>query len=109
MRDSRFQIDLVFDGEVPENIRTGQSYHIELQLGAAQEAVMISRGGFFNKTGGQWIYVVDPSGEFAEKRAITLGEQNPKYYEILSGVQPGEKVIVSNYDNFGENDRLIFK
>lgn len=109
VRDSRFQIDMVFVSDVPENIRTGQSFHIELQLGAAQEAVIIPRGGFFNNTGGQWVYVVDPSGEFAEKRPITLGEQNPKYYEVLEGLQPGEKVIVSNYDSFGDNERLIFK
>ena len=109
VRDSRFQIDMVFVGDVPENIRTGQSYHIELQLGDAQEAVIIPRGGFFNKTGGQWIYVVDPSGDFAEKRSITLGEQNPKYYEVIEGLQPGEKVIVSNYDSFGDNERLVFK
>lgn len=109
VRDSRFQIDMTFTGDVPENIRTGQSYHIELQLGAAQEAIIIPRGGFFNNTGGQWVYVVDPSGEFAVKRPITLGEQNPKYYEVLEGLQPGEKVIVSNYDSFGDNEKLIFK
>lgn len=109
VRDSRFQIDMIFTGELPENIRTGQSYHIELQLGAAQEAVIIPRGGFFNNTGGQWVYVVDPSGEFALKRPITLGEQNPKFYEVLEGLQPGEKVIVSNYDSFGDNEKLVFK
>ena len=109
VRENRFEIDMVFTGEVPDNIRTGQSYHIELQLGESQEAILIRKGGFFQTTGGQWIYVVDPSGEFAIKRDIKLGEQNPMYYEIVEGLQPGEKVIVSNYDSFGNNERLVFK
>ncbi|MEE4117328.1 MAG: HlyD family efflux transporter periplasmic adaptor subunit [Marinilabiliaceae bacterium] len=109
VRDNRFEVDMIFTGEVPDNIRTGQSYHIELQLGASQEATLIRKGGFFQTTGGQWIFVVDPSGEFATKREIRLGEQNPMYYEILEGLQPGEKVIVSNYDSFGKNEKLVFK
>ena len=109
VRNNRFEIDMIFSGEEPENIRTGQSYHIDLQLGASQDAVIISRGGFFQGTGGQWIYVVDPSGDFALKRQIRLGEQNPNYYEVLEGLEPGEKVIVSSYASFGDNERLIFK
>ena len=88
---------------------TGQSYHIELQLGASLDATIIRKGGFFQTTGGQWIFVVDESGDFAVKREIRLGEQNPMYYEILEGLQPGEKVIVSNYDSFGKNEKLVFK
>jgi len=109
VRDNRFEIDMVFTGAVPENIRSGQTYHIELQLGESQEAIMIKKGGFFQKTGGQWIYVVDPSGNFAVRRDISLGEQNPMYYEILDGLQPGEKVVVSNYESFGDNEKLVFK
>ena len=109
VRNNQFQIDMLFTGMVPDNIRTGQTYHIELQLGESQEAIMIKKGGFFQTTGGQWIYVVDPSGDFAIKRDIRLGEQNPMYYEILEGLQPGEKVIVSNYESFGDNDKLVFK
>lgn len=109
VRENRFEIDMVFTGEVPDNIRTGQSYHIELQLGASQEAIIIRKGGFFQTTGGQWIFVVDESGDFATRRDIRLGEQNPMYYEILEGLQPGEKVIVSNYDSFGKNEKLVFK
>ena len=109
VRNNQFQIDMLFTGMVPDNIRTGQTYHIELQLGESQEAIMIKKGGFFQTTGGQWIYVVDPSGDFALKRDIRLGEQNPMYYEILEGLQPGEKVIVSNYESFGDNDKLVFK
>jgi len=109
VRNNRFEIDMIFISDQPENIRTGQSYQINLQLGEAQDAILIARGGFFQATGGQWIYVVDPSGEFAMKRAIRLGEQNPTYYEVLEGLEPGEKVIVSSYDSFGDNERLIFK
>jgi HlyD family secretion protein len=109
VRNNRFEIDMIFSGEEPENIRPGQSYHIDLQLGAAQDAIIIPRGGFFQATGGQWIYVVDPTGDFAMKRPIRLGEQNPNYYEVLEGIEPGEKVIVSSYASFGDNERLIFK
>jgi HlyD family secretion protein len=109
VRDSRFLIDMIFEGEMPENIRTGQSYHIDLQLGSPDTAILIPKGGFFNDTGGQWIYVVDPSGEFAIRRSITLGTQNPKYYEVTGGLEAGERVIVSGYTGFGNNERLIFK
>lgn len=109
VRENRFEIDMIFTGEVPDNMRTGQSYHIELQLGESQEATLIRKGGFFQTTGGQWIFVVDESGDFATRRDIRLGEQNPMYYEILEGLQKGEKVIISNYDSFGKNEKLVFK
>ncbi|MDX2414082.1 MAG: efflux transporter periplasmic adaptor subunit, partial [Bacteroidales bacterium] len=109
VRENRFEIDLIFTGEVPDNIRTGQSYHIELQLGESQDATLIRKGGFFQTTGGQWIFVVDKSGEFAIRRDIRLGEQNPMYYEILEGLEEGESIIISNYDSFGKNEKLVFK
>jgi len=109
VRNSQFQIDLVFTDERPENIRTGQTYYINLQLGQPEKSMLVSLGGFFNSTGGQWIYVVDPSGDFATKRDIQIGRKNPKYYEVLGGLQPGEKVITSGYDLFGDNDKLILK
>lgn len=109
VRDGQFKIDMVFKGLKPEKIRTGQSYHINLQLGQPQQAVLIPRGGFFQSTGGQWIYVLDESGNFAEKRSIRIGKQNPQYYEVLEGLNAGENVITSGYDTFGENDRLILK
>jgi len=109
VRNSQFQIDLVFTGERPENIRTGQTYYINLQLGQPEKSLLVSLGGFFNSTGGQWIYVLDPSGDFATKRNIQIGRKNPKYYEVLSGLQPGEKVITSGYDLFGDNDKLILR
>lgn len=109
VRNSQFQIDLVFTDERPENIRTGQTYYINLQLGQPEKSLLVSLGGFFNSTGGQWIYVLDPTGEIATKRNIRIGRKNPKYYEVLEGLEPGEKVITSGYDLFGDNDKLILK
>jgi HlyD family secretion protein len=109
VRNSQFQIDLVFTDERPDNIRTGQTYYINLQLGQPEQSLLVSLGGFFNSTGGQWIYVVDPSGDFATKRNIRIGRKNPRYYEVLEGLEPGEKVITSGYDLFGDNDKLILR
>ncbi len=109
VRNGQFKIDLVFEGEKPENIRTGQTYYINLQLGQPQKSTLVSLGGFFNSTGGQWIYVLDPSGDFATRRSIRIGRKNPGYYEVLEGLEPGEKVITSGYDLFCENDKLILR
>ena len=109
VRNSQFEIDLVFTGERPENIRAGQTYYINLQLGEPQKSLLVDLGGFFNSTGGQWVYVVDPSGDFATKRTIKIGRKNPKYYEVLEGLEKGEKVITSGYDLFGDNEKLILR
>ncbi len=107
--NGRFAVDMEFVDSVPERIRIGQTSRIRLELGRPKTAILIPRGGYYQSTGGQWVYVVDPSGNFAEKRNITLGSQNPRYYEVLEGLEPGEKVVVSSYDNFGDVDKLIFK
>ena len=107
VRDGKFKIDLTFSSELPDNIRTGQTYNLNLQLGQPVEAVYIPRGAFFQKTGGRWIYVVDESGEKAYRREIRIGRQNPRFYEIVDGLSKGEKVITSSYDNFGDNEVLI--
>ena len=109
VREGKFRVDLTFSSELPDNIRTGQTYNLNLQLGQPVEAVYIPRGAFFQKTGGRWIYVVDETGEKAYRREIRIGRQNPRYYEILDGLAPGEKVITSSYDNFGDNEVLILK
>ena len=109
VKGGQFRADFTFAGEVPDNIRIGQTYHINLQLGEASEAVIIPRGAFYQTTGGGWIYVVDPTGEKAYRRDIRIGRQNPQHYEILEGLEPGEKVITSAYDNFGSHDVLILK
>ena len=109
VREGKFRVDLTFSGELPDNIRTGQTYNLNLQLGQPIDAVYIPRGAFFQKTGGRWIYVVDATGERAYRREIRIGRQNPRFYEVLEGLAPGEKVITSSYDNFGDNEELILK
>ena len=107
VRNGRFKVDLVFTDEKPETIRAGQSYNIKLQLGASSDALLLPKGGFFNSTGGQWIFVVN-DGE-AIRRNIRVGKQNSKFYEVLEGLESGEEVITSNYDSFGEAERIILK
>lgn len=109
VRNGQFKADFVFTGERPDNIRTGQTYYLNLQLGQPEEAVIIPRGSFYQITGGAWIYVVDKNGDRAYKRNIKIGRQNPQYYEVVEGLEPGEKVIVSGYENYGKNDVLILK
>ena len=108
VRGGKFQADFRFSGEQPANIRTGQTYYLNLQLGQPESAVLIPRGTFYQKTGGKWIYVVAPDGGKAVKREIRIGRQNPQFYEVLEGLEPGEKVITSGYDNFGDNEVLEF-
>lgn len=105
----RFAVDMVFTEEVPEQIRIGQTSRIRLQLGESKEGVLLTKGGFYQTTGGQWVFVLDESGEFAVKRDISIGRQNPRYYEVLGGLEPGEKVIVSSYQNYSDHDKLILK
>jgi len=109
VRDKQFKTDFVFDGERPDNIRTGQTYYINLQLGQSAEAVLIPRGAFYQNTGGQWIYVVASDGKKAVRRNIRIGRQNPLYYEVLSGLEPGEQVVTSGYDSFGDAQELVLK
>ena len=108
VRDGKFKADFKFDGEQPDNIRAGQTYYLNLQLGQPEEAVIIPRGTFYQKTGGKWIYVVNKEGSKAVKREIRIGRQNPQYYEVLEGLEPGEKVITSGYDTYGDSDVLVF-
>lgn len=108
VRDGKFKADFRFSGEQPHNIRTGQTYYLNLQLAQPEKAILIHRGTFYQKTAGKWIYVVAPEGGKAVKREIRIGRQNPQFYEVLEGLKPGEKVITSGYDNFGDNEVLIF-
>ncbi len=108
VRDGKFKADFKFDGVQPDNIRAGQTYYLNLQLGQPEEAVIIPRGTFYQKTGGKWIYVVNKDGTKAVRREIRIGRQNPQYYEVLEGLEPGEKVITSGYDNYGDSDVLVF-
>ncbi|UCC41472.1 MAG: efflux RND transporter periplasmic adaptor subunit [Candidatus Aminicenantes bacterium] len=109
VREGRFEVDLEFDGEEPTGIRRGQTLHIKLELGDISEAILLPKGGFFQTTGGNWAYVLDESGKFATKRRIKTGRQNPQVFEILEGLEPGEHVITSSYESFGNMERLVLK
>lgn len=104
----RFEVDMKFDNGAPELVKRGQSAPIRLQLGQPSQATLLPVGGFFSETGGNWVYVVGDGGKRAAKRKITLGRKNPEYFEVLEGLQPGEKVITSSYENFGDNEVLEF-
>lgn len=108
VREGKFKVDFKFDGEQPANIRSGQTCYLNLQLGVPEEAVLIPRGTFYQRTGGKWIYVVNKEVTRAVKREIRIGRQNPQYYEVLEGLQPGEKVITSGYESYGDCDVLVF-
>ena len=108
VRDGKFKADFKFMEQQPENIRSGQTYYLNLQLGQPVDAILIPRGAFYQKTGGKWIYVLSPDGTKATRRDIRIGRQNPQYYEVIEGLEPGERVITSSYDNFGESDILVF-
>ncbi|SDL61917.1 efflux RND transporter periplasmic adaptor subunit [Kriegella aquimaris] len=109
VRSGKFKVELVFTDAKPETIRTGQSYNIKLQLGESSDALLLPKGSFFQSTGGQWIFVVKTDGEEALRRNIRIGKQNSRYYEVLEGLQAGEKVITSNYDSFGEAEKIVLK
>lgn len=109
VKNGRFSVDMIFDGKTPEQIRIGQTARIRLELGESKQAILVPRGGFYQSTGGQWIYVVSKDGKVATRRNIHIGRQNPKYYEVLEGLEPGENVIVSSYETYGDADKLILK
>lgn len=104
-----FQVDLDFTGDQPAALKRGQTVQMRLKFSSPRDAVIVRRGGFFQETGGNWIYVVDASGDFATKRSIRLGRQNASYYEVMEGLVPGEKVIISSYNAFGGKDKLVFR
>jgi HlyD family secretion protein len=105
VRNGRFDVDMEF-AKIPEGIRRGQSVPVRLQLGKPADATLIATGGFFSDTGGNWVYVLSEGGKKATKRNISLGRKNPQFFEVLSGLEPGEEVITSSYENFGDKDIL---
>jgi HlyD family secretion protein len=108
VKNGRFEVDMEFKSKIPEGIRRGQSVPVRLQLGKPAEAILLATGGFFSDTGGNWVYILDETGNKAAKRNITLGRKNPQFYEVLDGLKAGEKVITSSYENFGDKDVLVF-
>lgn len=109
VRENKFQTDFVFTDKRPDNIRTGQSYYINLELGTPSEGILLPRGAFFSETGGTWIFVLSADGKTAHRRAIRIGRQNPRFYEVLDGLQPGERVVLSGYEQFKNCDKLILE
>lgn len=109
VKDRNFDVDLVFSGESPENLRIGKSFRVQIELGQPEEALVIPRGDFFQATGGQWIYKLNESGTKARKVPIAIGRQNPQQYEITGGLEPGDRVIVTGYSTFGDAEELILK
>ena len=107
--NGRFQVDMEFENEVPEGIRRGQTLQIRVALSEEKQALLIPKGGFFQQTGGNWIFKVSENGESAYKVDISLGSQNTEYYEVLSGLNAGDKVITSSYDNYGNIQELVLK
>lgn len=107
--NGRFQVDMLFDGRVPEGIRRGQTLQIRLALSDETQALLLNKGGFFQQTGGNWVYKVSADGNTAYKVDVQLGRQNPDYYEVLSGLQPGDKVVTSSYENYGNMQELVIK
>ena len=107
--NGRFQVDMEFVGDVPQGIRRGQTLQIRLALSDETQAILLAKGGFYQKTGGNWIFKVSESGKTAYKTDIQLGRQSPDYYEVLSGLQPGDKVVTSSYENYGDMQELVLK
>lgn len=108
VRNAKFKAEFRFSETMPTNIRTGQTYYMNLQLGQNDDAVIIPRGAFYQETGGKWVYVLTANGKRAVKRDVRIGRQNPKYYEVIEGLNPGERVITSSYANYGDADMLEF-
>lgn len=109
VRDGKFRADFVFTGERPDNIRSGQTYYINLEPGQPTESIIIPKGTFFQSTGGNWIFVLDADGKKAYRRSIRIGRQNPQYYEVLEGLEAGERVIVSSYESYKNNEVLVLE
>lgn len=108
VKDRTFEVDLVFVDDMPENVRLGKSFRVQIELGQPEKALVISRGNFYQQTGGRWIYKLNADKTKAVKVPVSIGRQNPMQYEITEGLQPGDCVITSGYDNFGEAEELVF-
>lgn len=105
--NGRFEVDMDFDGENPDGIRRGQSLRLRIELGQSSEELLLPVGGFYKDTGGNWVFVLDPGSNRAVRRDIKLGRKNTEHFEVLSGLAPGDQVITSSYENFGNNEVLI--
>lgn len=109
VKERQFDVDFVFTGNMPDNVRIGRSFRVQVELGQPETAIVIPRGDFFQTTGGQWIYKLNKSGDKAVRVPIAIGRQNPVQYEVISGLATGDRVVVSGYANFGDAEELVIK
>lgn len=109
VEENEFKVDFIFLDQQPQRIRRGQTLHIRFELGDLEEALLLPKGGFYQKSGGYWVFILNEKEQRAIKRDIKLGRQNPLFFEVLEGLEPGDKVITSSYDNFGKAEELILK
>ena len=109
VKDRNFPCDLIFTAQKPTNIRLGKSYRVQIELGKPEKCLVLPRGNFYQHTAGQWIYRLSPDGTTARKTPVKIGRQNPQQYEVLSGLQPGDKVLVSGYENLGDAEVLLLE
>lgn len=109
VEDGEFQVDMEFRGKAPSNLRRGQTLRIRLEMGGASQSLIVDRGSFYQSTGGDWVYKISDDGQRAVRQQVEIGRQNPEYFEVLSGLKAGDKIITSSYSNFGENKELIIK
>ena len=107
VKDRMFDVDLVFTADMPDNVRVGKSFRVQIELGQPEDALVIPRGNFYQATGGQWIYKLNKDKTRAVRVPITIGRQNPQQYEVTDGLQPGDWVITTGYDNFGDAEELV--
>lgn len=109
IKDRNFEIDLIFANEIPDNIRIGKTYRIQIELGQPEDALVVDKGNFYLSTGGQWVFKLNPAGNKATRQSLVIGRQNPRQYEIMEGLKPGDQIIISGYDHFGDAEELILK
>jgi HlyD family secretion protein len=109
VKDRQFEVDLLFNGDPPKNIRRGQTVRMRLEIGQPADTLVVANGAFFDDTGGQWVFVVDPSGDYADRRAVRIGRRNPEGIEVLEGLKDGEQVITSSYESLMNFDRIQFR
>jgi RND family efflux transporter MFP subunit len=109
IRDRQFEVDLIFSKRTLDNVRIGKSFRVQIELEQPEDALVIPKGNFFQTTGGQWIFKLNASGDRAKKTTLSIGRQNPRQYEVLDGLSPGDRIIVTGYDNFGNAEEIILK
>jgi HlyD family secretion protein len=108
VKQNVFEADVIFDGEVPANLRRGQTVTVELSFGSPSQSLIVPKGGFYQQTGGRWVYLISPDGKTARRADVKLGRQNPRQVEVLEGLKEGDRIVTSGYDSYNNADELRF-